>query len=120
MNNLLLLLLLSTNIVAQEFVTSSSFGSKTSEGVVVIEFWARWNKGNEVEFLDDLNGCSSYRVCVRRSADIRDKYKVLSIPTIIVFNNGVEQNRFTPSIMLKLQATKNEVQSIIDEIGTNK
>jgi len=120
MKYLLLLLLLTTNIVAQEFVTSSSFGPKTAKGIVVVEFWVEWNQGNEVEFLEALKDCSSYRVCIIKSSDLQSKYKVTSVPTIIVFDNGVEQNRFNPNIMMELNATKKEVQSVIDEITFNK
>ena len=120
MNKLLLLLLLTTNIVAQEFVTSSSFGPKTAKGITVVEFWVEWNQGNEVEFLGTLKDCSSYRVCIIKSSDLQSKYKVTSGPTIIVFDNGVEQNRFNPNIMMELNATKKEVQSVIDEITFNK
>ena len=120
MNRLLLLLLLTTNIVAQEFVTSSSFGPKTAKGIAVVEFWVEWNQGNEVEFLGTLKDCYSYRVCIIKSSDLQSKYKVTSVPTIIVFDNGVEQNRFNPNIMMELNATKKEIQSVIDEITFNK
>ena len=120
MKYLLLLLLLTANIVAQEFVTSSSFGPKTAKGIVVVEFWVEWNQGNEVEFLGTLKDCASYRVCIINSSDLQKEYKVTSVPTIIVFDNGVEQNRFNPNIMMELKATKKEVQSVIDEITFNK
>jgi len=120
MNKLLLLLLLTTNIVAQEFVTSSSFGSKTAKGITVVEFWVEWNQGNEVEFLGTLKDCNPYRVCIIKSSDLQSEYNVTSVPTIIIFDNGVEQNRFNPNIMMELKATKKEVQSVIDEITFNK
>ena len=120
MNKLLLLFLLTTSVVAQEFVTSSSFDSKTAKGITVVEFWVEWNKGNEVVFLESLKDCTPYRVCIIKSSDIQSKYKVTSVPTVIIFDNGVEQSRFSPNIMMELKATKKEVQSIVDEITFNK
>ena len=120
MNKLILLLLLTTNIVAQEFVTSSSFGPKTAKGITVVEFWVEWNQGNEVTFLSDLKDCAPYRVCIINSSDVQKEYKVTSVPTVIIFDNGVEQSRFSPNIMLELKATKKEVQSNIDDITFNK
>ena len=117
---LLLLLLLTTNIVAQEFVTSSSFDSKTAKGTVVIEFYVEWNDGNKVAFLPSLKDCNVYRVCIINSSDIQSEYKVTSVPTVIIFDNGVEQIRFNPNIMMQLDATKKEVQAGIDEITLNK
>ena len=120
MSKLLLILLLPFNIVAQEFVTSSSFDNKVAKGIVVIEFWAEWNKGNQVDFLPSLKDCNTYKVCIVKSSGIQQKYKVMAIPTIIILDNGVETKRFNPNIMMQLAATKKEVQSVIDEITLNK
>jgi len=120
MKYLLLLLLLTTNVVAQEFVTSSSFESKTAKGTVVIEFYVEWNDGNKVAFLPSLKDCNVYRVCIVKSSDLQSEYKVTSVPTVIIFDNGLEQKRFDPNIMMQLSATKKEVQSVIDKITFNK
>ena len=120
MNKLVLLLLLTTNIVAQEFVSSSTFESKTAKGTVVVEFWAEWNAGNQVDFLPSLKDCESYRLCIVKGADVQKKYKVTAIPTVIIFDNGVEQERFNPNIMMQLAATKKKVQKSIDNITFSK
>ena len=120
MNNLLILILLPINLLAQEFVSSSSFESKTAKGTVVIEFWAEWNEGNQVDFLPSLKDCESYRLCIVKGADIQKKYKVTAIPTVIIFDNGVEQERFNPNIMMQLVATKKKVQKSIDNITLSK
>jgi hypothetical protein len=117
---LLLLLLFTTNLVAQEFVTSSSFDSKTAKGTVVIEFYVEWNDGNKVVFLPSLKDCNVYRVDISKSSDIQGNFKVTSVPTVIIFDNGVEQIRFNPTIMMQLDATKKEVQAGIDKITFNK
>jgi len=120
MNKFILLLLVNTTIVAQEFVSSSSFESKTAKGTVVIEFWAEWNAGNQVNFLPSLKDCESYRLCIVKGADVQKKYKVTAIPTVIIFDNGVEQERFNPNIMMQLVATKKKVQKSIDNITLSK
>lgn len=120
MNKLILLLLLTANVVAQEFVSSSTFESKIAKGTVVVEFWAEWNAGNQVEFLPSLKDCESYRLCIVKGADIQKKYKVTAIPTVIIFDNGVEQERFNPNIMMQLVATKKKLQKSIDNITFSK
>ena len=120
MNKLLILSLLPLTIVAQEFVSSSSFDSKTAKGTVVIEFWAEWNAGNQVNFLPSLKDCESYRLCIVKGADVQKEYKVTAIPTVIIFDNGVEQERFNPNIMMQLAATKKKVQKAIDNITLSK
>ena len=44
----------------------------------------------------------------------------MAIPTVIVFDNGVEQQRFNPNIMMQLVATQKKIQKSIDEITFNK
>ena len=120
MNRLLILSLLTLSLSAQEFVSSSSFDSKTAKGTVVIEFWAEWNAGNQVDFLPSLKDCESYRLCIVKGADVQKEYKVTAIPTVIIFDNGVEQERFNPNIMMQLVATKKKVQKSIDNITFSK
>jgi thioredoxin-like negative regulator of GroEL len=120
MNKLFILSLLPLTIAAQEFVSSSSFESKTAKGTVVIEFWAEWNAGNQVDFLPSLKDCESYRLCIVKGADVQKEYKVTAIPTVIIFDNGVEQERFNPNIMMQLVATKKKVQKAIDNITLSK
>jgi len=120
MNKLFILSLLPLTIAAQEFVSSSSFESKTAKGTVVIEFWAEWNAGNQVDFLPSLKDCESYRLCIVKGADVQKEYKVTAIPTVIIFDNGVEQERFNPNIMMQLVATKKKVQKSIDNITFSK
>jgi hypothetical protein len=42
-------------------------------------------------------------------------YGIVVVPTIIVFN-GKEVERFQANIMMQMEATRKEVQNIIDEI----
>ena len=120
MNKLFLILLLPLNILAQDFISSDSFDSKIAKGTCVVEFWAEWNKSNEVVFLNKLKDCNSYKVCVASNSDVQKKYKVISVPTLIEFDNGIEVSRFEPNIMMKLIAEKKEVQATVDEITLNK
>tara|TARA_B100001059_G_scaffold134572_1_gene134877 strand:- start:222 stop:590 length:369 start_codon:yes stop_codon:yes gene_type:complete len=120
MNKFILLLLLSSNIYAQDFISSDEFKIKTSKGISVVEFWAEWNKNNEVQFLETLKDCITYKLCIVSNSKIQKEYEIIAIPTVIIFNNGVEQERFNPNIMMQLSATKKEVQSVIDEITLNK
>ena len=74
----------------------------------------------KLNFLPSLKDCESYRLCIVKGVKVREKYKVTAIPTVIIFDNGVEQSRFDPNIMMQLQATKNQVQKAIDNITLSK
>jgi len=107
-------------ITAQEYITSDNFHSKTAKGITVVEFYASWNGANAVDYLEELKSCNVYRVDIVKHSGIQKENKVTSIPTIIIYSNGVEEIRFNPNIMMHLDATRKEVQSAIDEIVFNK
>ena len=51
---------------------------------------------------------------------IQMHYNVTAIPTVIIFDNGVEKCRFNPNVMFKLDADKKTVQHSVDTITLNK
>jgi len=111
---------MTTNVIAQEFIDSSSFESKTAKGITVVEFWAEWNSTNEVSFLPQLKDCIVYKVCITKSYDVSSEFDITSIPTLIIFNNGVEQVRYNPNILMQTTTTKKALQKTIDNIMFSK
>ena len=105
---------------SQEFADNSNFKDKIAKDVVAIEFWAEWNKMNQFNELNKLKDCNVYRVDIMSSMDIQTDYNVTAIPTVIIFDNGVEKARFNPNVMFKLEAGKKEVQHSVDTITLNK
>ena len=105
---------------SQEFATANNFKNKIAKDVVAIEFWADWNKMNQFNELNKLKGCNVYRVDIMSSMDIQNDYNVTAIPTVIIFDNGIEKARFNPNVMFKLEADKKTVQHAVDTITLNK
>ena len=52
--------------------------------------------------------------------DIQIEYNVSAIPTVILFENGIEKERFGATIMFKLDADKKIIQNSIDTLLLNK
>ena len=118
---LLLLLLICLTVHANvEFLNNNNFNNKISKGIVVVEYWAEWNNANKFKELKDLKDCTVYRACIAKCTDAASKYNIKAIPTVIIYDNGEEVARFSPNIMLQLEATGKDVQSTIDEIVLNK
>ena len=118
---LLILLLICFSAYANvEFLNNSNFNSRISKGIVVVEYWADWNKGNQFNGLEKLKDCTVYRACIAKCSDAANEYGIKSVTTVIIYDNGKEVKRFTPNIMLQLKASKSDVQSTIDEIVFNK
>jgi hypothetical protein len=113
---LYMLFLLPVSAFGQNQISADNFDWEIRRGIAVVEFWAGWNRGNEILFMHELTNCRTYRHTIRRDKSLLQKYKVAAAPTIIVFKNGEEQYRFTPNIMLKVTATKEQVQSAINDL----
>ena len=106
--------------LSQDFVTADNFNNKIAKDVIVIEFWAEWNQMNQFNELNKLKGCNVYRLDIMSYMDIQMEYNVTAIPTVIIFDNGVEKERFNPNVMFKLDADKKTVQHSVDTITLNK
>ena len=105
---------------SQDFVTADNFKNKIAKDVVVVEFWAEWNQMNQFNELNKLKGCNVYRIDIMSFMDIQMNYNVTAIPTVIIFDNGIEKERFNPNVMFKLDADKKTVQHSVDTIKLNK
>ena len=105
---------------SQDFVTADNFKNKIAKDVVVVEFWAEWNQMNQFNELIKLKGCNVYRIDIMSHMDIQMDYNVTAIPTVIIFDNGVEKARFNPNVMFQLDADKKTVQHTVDTITLNK
>ena len=104
----------------QEFVSAESFNKTIAKDVVVVEFWVEWNSSNQFNELNKLKECEKYRVDIGTCNKVQNKYNVSAIPTVLVFENGEEKERFGPNIMFQLDADRKTIQHSIDTIILNK
>tara|TARA_Y100001938_G_scaffold148669_1_gene233061 strand:- start:227 stop:634 length:408 start_codon:yes stop_codon:yes gene_type:complete len=106
--------------LTQEVITASNFDSKIAKDISVVEFWADWNKQNQFAELVKLKETEKYRVDIMNDAGLQAEYNITAIPTVIIFDNGVEKQRFNANIMFQLEADKKTIQNSIDTIILNK
>jgi len=88
----------------------------STDGIVVIEFNAAFNKQNSVDWIENLSDCTTDRVDIAASPQLQAEHKIVVVPTIIVFNEGEEVKRFQANIMMQIDADKDDVQEAVDEI----
>ena len=86
------------------------------EGLCVVQFNAGFNEANKVTWIGELNDCETSFIDIQTDAKAAAKYKIVVVPTILIFNGEEEKGRFQANIMMELEATKEEVQDKIDEI----
>ena len=106
---LILLLMLISN-------TANGQSPCEDEGLCVVQFNAGFNETHKVIWIDKLTDCSNKFIDIQIDTEAASKYKIVVVPTIVIYNNGEEVGRFQANIMMKMEATKKEVQEKIDEI----
>ena len=88
--------------------------SVTSQ-IQVVQFNAEWNAANGVDWLSKLSDCKVGQIDIAKNKEAQAKYKIVVVPTIIVFNQGEEVKRYQANIMMQIEAKLEDVQHVVDE-----
>ena len=97
------------------FVAGTTLGQNMCDSdICVVQFNASWNEGNSVDYLSKLTDCEVMNISIDEGTYQSD-YKIVVVPTIIVFN-GKEVERFQANIMMQMEATRKDVQGVVEEI----
>ena len=82
-------------------LTDQNFQQQTKSKVVLVDFWATWCAPCRMmapvlnDLASELSGNSLVgKVDIEKFQSLAQKFKVRSIPTLILFKNGAEINRF--------------------------
>ena len=82
-------------------LTDQNFQQQTKNKVVLVDFWATWCAPCRMmapvinDLASELKGSSQVgKVDIQQHQALANKFKVRSIPTMILFKNGTEINRF--------------------------
>lgn len=104
-----LLICISTMVYTQEI---------QGEGIEVVEFNAPFSP-TKCEFLEALEDCETLRIDIFANTAAQKEYKIVVVPSVVVFNDGVEVARFQANIMMVLEVTQDEIQDAISEAIMN-
>jgi hypothetical protein len=105
---ILLLMLISQTTFAQ----SPCVG----DGICVVQFNAGFNETNKVTWVNELEECETTFIDIQKDTKAAGKYKIVVVPTIVIYSGGEEAARFQANIMMTMEATKKEIQNKIDEV----
>ena len=104
-------------------LTDENFDKAIRRGVVVIEYYAGWNKANMVTILDDWDNFEVNRVCrldVEKYDKIMTSQNVVVLPTIIFYLDGEEAGRLQGNMKFQLETTKEELDRMVEELRGSK
>ena len=93
------------------FIVSSSSGQ-----IVVTHFNAAWNDPNKVSYIGELTDCDIVYVDIAAAPKLQTKHKIIVVPTVVIYKDGEEVKRFQADISFSMQATREEMQDVIDEL----
>ena len=100
-------------------LTDENFDRAIKRGVVVIEYYAGWNKANMVTILDDWDNFEVsrvFRLDVEKYDKIMTSQNVVVLPTIIFYLDGEEAGRLQGNMKFQLETTTKELDKMVEEI----
>lgn len=84
-----------------KILTDQNFQNQIKSGIVLVDFWADWCMPCKMmapilnEIADEVNGYATVgKLDVDSNRASASKYAIKGIPTMILFKNGKEINRF--------------------------
>ena len=100
-------------------LTDENFDKAIKRGMVVVEFYASWNKANMVTLLDEWDNFEVNRVCrldVEKYDKIMTSQNVVVLPTIIFYLDGEEAGRLQGNMKFQLETTIKELDKMVEKI----
>ena len=116
---ILSMLMLTTLFGQIKELTEENFEKATRRGMVVVEYYAGWNKANIVTLLDEWDNFEVnrvYRLDVEKYDKIMSSQKVVVLPTIIFYLDGEEAGRLQGNMKFQLETTIKELDKIVEDI----
>ena len=101
MRKLLVLLLLSGSVYGQK---------------ALVHINAQFNKSNDWYGLNVVDGVKVYNGYLETNPAIKEKYNITKVPTLILYRDGKEIERWEAGLDMKLHIKANEVQDKIDTL----
>ena len=107
-------LLISIMSFGQMTIKESDLDKVLKEDIVVIEFYAEWNKDNMVD-LSVFKDVKTYLINVEDCPNLVDEYKILSVPTVIVFYNKEVVQKYEADLTFQLciKAARKKVEELV-------
>ena len=102
------------------FIALLTFGyvnaQEIGDDVTIVHFNAGWNSANAVGWIGDITDCDIVKIDVATNTKAQAKHKIVVVPTIILFKDGEEIERWQADLTFKIKETLKDVQDAVDEV----
>ena len=97
------------------------YSSSLYSQITITQFNASWNSVNDVDWLKKLSDVDKIKyIDIAENTKAQNKYEITVVPTIIILDDGEEDERYEADISFTMKATREDVQEYIDELIINK
>lgn len=101
----------------EQLNTANYRSSIQKTGTVIVDFWASWCGPCRMmnPILEQLNSegkITVYKVNVDEQPQLASQFQVQSIPTILVYENGIEKGKIVGA--MPLQQLKEHISKLVD------
>ena len=82
----------------------------------LIHINAEFNQSNDWYGLEVVDGIKVYNGYIDKSPGIQKKYNITKVPTLILYRDGKEIERWEAGLDMKLHVSASEIQKEIDSL----
>ena len=117
-------ILLTLQSYSQEWIDDKTFNDAISshsgfdahDEIIIVEFYAEFNKDNAFKDREKLEGVTYYMCNIADSPNIKKQYRVRMAPTLIVFLDGAVIKQYKAGLDLECPVTLPELRASIAEV----
>jgi len=113
MKQLLFILILTLGFDAQDTRKENSI--IPDEGLVIVEYNAPFNLKNSYEGFSSLSNVNKSKINIESNPAERKEMKIRNVPTLILFLDNKEVNRWTAGLDMKIHTPVSEIQKSINQ-----
>ena len=86
-----------------------------AQDVTVVQINAKWNRANTMDSLRNLSGCE-YVFGWLENQPYQIQSTIASVPVVVVYKDNVARQQYAAGITLKLNATFEEIQTLVNSL----
>ena len=94
---------------------SSFFATCAYSQIVVTHFNSSWNDENDFD-ISKLKECTKEYIVICNNQKLQEEHEIKSVPTVIVFEDNTEVQRYEGNIMMQLTCSRKSIQHVIDSV----